>query len=251
MKLSGNTILITGGATGIGLALAKKFVELDNEVIITGRTQAKLDAAKAETPKLHVMRSDGGDPAAITALADEMKQKFPKLDVLVNNAGVLVYRNLATSDGDLKALTHEVDINANGPVWLVAALIEQLKANKGTIINVSSGLAFVPLTAAPIYSATKAFLHAYTITLRQQLAAHGVEVIELMPPSVKTDIATLPDGVKSLTTDELVAMTFKALAKGKREIRPGQANGLRFMSRVAPNFIQGQLEKGSRSLIPS
>jgi uncharacterized oxidoreductase len=251
MKLSGNTILITGGGSGIGLALAKKFVELDNEVIITGRNQAKLDAAKKETPKLHAIRSDGGDPAAVTALAAEVKQRFPKLDVLVNNAGVLIYRNLANGTSDLATLTSEIAINAHGPVWLVAAMIEQLKANKGTIINVSSGLAFVPLTAAPIYSATKAFMHAYTITLRQQLAAHGVEVIELMPPTVKTDLATLPEGIKSLTTDELVAMTFKALAKGTREIRPGQANGLRFMSRFAPNFIQGQLEKGSRSLIPS
>jgi uncharacterized oxidoreductase len=252
MKLSGHTILITGGSNGIGLALAKKFVELDNEVIITGRNQTKLDAAVRETPKLHAVRSDAADPAAIAELAREMKERYPRLDVLVNNAGVMIYRNLAAPESDLAALTSEVDINVTGPVRLVSALIAQLKANHGTIINVSSGLAFVPLTAAPIYSATKAFMHAYTITLRQQLRGH-VEVIELMPPAVKTDLAVYPDepGFKVISTDELMVATFKALAKGTQEIRPGQASSLRFMSRVAPGFIQGQLEKGSKSLIPS
>jgi uncharacterized oxidoreductase len=253
MKLTGNTILITGGTSGIGLGLAKRFVELDNEVIITGRNQSKLDAAKAANPKLRVLRSDCSDLAAVSELARTMKQSYPKLDVLVNNAGVMVYRNIAASTADLAALTSEVDTNIAGPVRLVSALVDQLKANKGTIINVSSGLAFVPLTAAPIYSGTKAFMHAYTITLRQQLAAHGVEVIELMPPAVRTELVDYPEkpSFKVISTDELVSATFKALAKGKREIRPGQANGLRFMSRVAPGFIQGQLEKGSRDLIPN
>jgi uncharacterized oxidoreductase len=253
MKLSGNTILITGGTSGIGLGLAKRFVELDNEVIITGRNQSKLDAAKAAHPTLHILRSDCSDLAAVSELARTMKQTYPKLDVLVNNAGVMVYRNIAASTPDLAALTSEVDTNIAGPVRLVSALVDQLKANKGTIINVSSGLAFVPLTAAPIYSGTKAFMHAYTITLRQQLAAHGVEVIELMPPAVRTELVSYPEkpSFKVISTEELVEATFKALAKGKREIRPGQANGLRFMSRVAPGFIQGQLEKGSRDLIPS
>jgi len=138
------------------------------------------------------------------------------------------------------------------PIRLISAMIEQFKANKGTIINVSSGLAFVPLQAAPIYCATKAAMHSYSITLRQQLHDHGVEVIELMPPAVKTELAPIPAeaNVKVITTDELVAMTIKALEKGTLEIRPGQANGLRFMSKWAPNFINGQLAKASKSLIP-
>ena len=252
MKLTGRTILITGGSNGIGLAFAKKFLELDNEVIITGRDQAKLDAAAKAHPKLVTIRSDAGDPKATAALANEVKAKYPKLDVLFNNAGIMVYRNLAAAS-DPDALISEIDINLSGPIRLVAGLIDTIKANKGTVINVSSGLAFVPLQAAPVYCATKAAMHSYTISLRQQLADHGVEVIELMPPAVKTDLAPLPDdgSVKVITTDQLVAMTFKALERGKTEIRPGQANGLRFMSRVAPNFIAGQLAKGSKSLIPS
>ena len=252
MKLTGNTILITGGGAGIGLALAKKFVELDNEVIITGRKQDKLDAAVKEVPKLKTIRSDVGDPKAVAALAREIKERYPKLNVLINNAGVLVYRNLAAGDDNLEALTSELDINVAGPMRTISALIELLKTNKGTIINVSSGLAFVPLTAAPIYSATKAAMHAYTITLRQQLQDHGVEVIELMPPAVKTELADYPTDVsfKVISTDELIAATIKQLSKGTLEIRVGQSNSLRFMSRLAPGFIQGQLAKGSKSLIP-
>jgi uncharacterized oxidoreductase len=252
MKLTGNTILITGGSAGIGLALALKLVELGNEVIITGRNQDKLDAIGKEHPKLKTIRSDAADPKATASLAREMKDKFPKLNVLVNNAGVMTYRNLGATD-DLTTLTSEIDINLAGPIRLVSAMIEQLKANKGTIINVSSGLAFAPLQAAPIYCATKAAMHSYTITLRQQLADHGVEVIELMPPAVKTELAPIPEGanVKVITTDVLVDATIKALEKGKLEIRPGQANQLRFMSRLAPNFINGQLAKGSKTMIPN
>jgi uncharacterized oxidoreductase len=252
MKLSGNTILITGGSAGIGLALAKKFVELDNEVIITGRKQDRLDAALKEQPKLKIIRSDASDPKAIAELGRELEKTYPKLNVLLNNAGIMIYRNLAVPD-DLGSLTSEVETNVCGPIRLVSALIAQITRNKGTIINVSSGLAFVPLHAAPVYCATKAAMHSYTISLRQQLRSHGVEVIELMPPAVKTDLVPLPDdpGFKVITTDVLVAATIKALGKGTLEIRVGQSNSLRFMSRLAPGFIAGQLEKGSKSLIPA
>jgi uncharacterized oxidoreductase len=172
------------------------------------------------------------------------------LNVLFNNAGIMVYRNVGLAD-ELGALTSEIDVNLAGPIRLVSALVELLATNRGTIINVSSGLAFVPLPAAPIYCATKAAMHSYTVSLRAQLAERGVEVIELMPPAVKTDLAPLPEeGVKVITTDELVDATWKALAKGRLEIRPGQANGLRFMSRYAPAFIQKQLTKGSKAIIP-
>jgi uncharacterized oxidoreductase len=250
MKLTGNTILITGGNGGIGLAFAKKFVELGNEVIITGRKKEKLAAAVNEQPKLHAIESDAGDKRSVIALAKEVKAKYPALNVLFNNAGIMRYKNLAGTE-DCDALTSEIDINLTGPICLVSALIDTLKANKGTIINVSSGLAFVPLQAAPIYCATKAAMHSYTISLRQQLAEHGVEVVELMPPAVKTELAAIPEeGVKVITTDVLVDATLKALEKGRTEIVPGQASQLRFMSRVAPKFIAGQLAKGSKSLIP-
>jgi len=251
MKLSGNTILITGGSAGIGLAFANKFVELGNEVIVTGRNQDRLDTVAKANPKLQTICSDAADPRAIVDLARTIKDRFPKLNVLMNNAGIMVYRNLGLDD-DLASLTSEIDINLSGPIRLISALIDQLKASKGTIINVSSGLAFVPLQAAPIYCATKAAMHSYTIALRQQLHDQGVEVVELMPPAVKTELAPAPAdaNVKMITTDVLVDSTIKALGKGKLEIRPGQANQLRFMSRWAPDFINGQLAKASKSLIP-
>ncbi len=251
MKLSGNTILITGASSGIGLAFANKFAQLGNDVIVTGRNQDRLDAAARANPKLTAIRSDAADLKAVADLARTMKDRFPKLNVLMNNAGILTYRNLASED-DPVALTTEIDINLSGPIRLISALIGQIMANRGTIINVSSGLAFVPMQAAPIYCATKAAMHSYTITLRQQLEDHGVEVIELMPPAVKTGLAPMPaeTNVKVITTDELVGMTIKALEKGRLEIHPGQAGGLRFMSRWAPTFIHGQLAKASKMLIP-
>ncbi len=251
MKLSGHTILITGGSVGIGLAFASKFLELGNEVIITGRRQAKLDEAKAKYPKLHTIVSDVSRAAEVTKLAAEVKQRFPKLDVLMNNAGVMVNRNLGKPAADLEALTSEMDTNVHGTIWTTSALIDVLRANKGTIINVSSGLAFAPLAAAPIYCATKAAIHSYTTSLRFQLQDAGVHVVELMPPAVKTELADVPPEVKVITTDELVAATIPALEAGKVEIRPGQANQLHWMSRIAPGFINEQLYKGSKSIIPA
>ena len=253
MKLTGHTILITGGSTGIGLAFALKFVELGNEVIVTGRRQAVLDQVKAKHPKLHTIQSDVADPAQIAALAARVKADFPKLDVLMNNAGIMLYKNLKTSEADLNGLMTEMNINVGGVIGMTSAFIDILKANKGTVINTSSALAFVPLPAAPIYSATKAAIHSYTQSLRFQLEETGVKVIELMPPAVKTDLAadiTEGDGVTVITTDELVKQSFALLKAGAVEIRPGQSKQLAFLRRLAPDFINRQLWKASKKLVP-
>jgi uncharacterized oxidoreductase len=182
-----------------------------------------------------------------------VKREWPGLDVLMNNAGVGTTQNLAVPADDIAGLTAEMDTNFGGVVRLTSALIDQLVANKGTIINVSSALAFVPLPAMPVYCASKAAVHSYTQSLRFQLEQSGVEVIELMPPAVKTDLSSGFDeaGIKTITTSELVESTFAALRAGKIEIRPGQANLLAAMSRLAPRFIIGQLWKASRALIPA
>jgi uncharacterized oxidoreductase len=253
MRLTGRTILITGGSAGIGLAFALKFLELGNEVIVTGRRQAVLDAVKAQHPKLHTIQSDSGDPAQIGALAARVKREFPKLDVLMNNAGVGAAKNLKASAGDLAGLMTEVEINVGGVIRTTSALIDILTANRGTVINVSSALAFVPVPAMPIYSATKAAVHSYTQSLRFQLEDSGVEVIELMPPAVETDMTSEFDeaGLSTITTDELVRQTLAALRAGKTEIRPGQSNQLAFMRRLAPSFIGRQLWKASKALVPA
>src|SRR3954471_1230907 len=252
MKLTGRTILITGGSAGIRLAFALKCAELGNEVIVTGRRQAVLDEVKAKHPKIHTIQSDVADVAQIAALASRVKADFPRLDVLMNNAGILLYKNLKTPAADLAGLTAEMNINVGGVIGMTSAFIDILTTNQGTVINVSSGLAFVPLPAAPIYSATKAAIHSYTQSLRFQLQETGVEVIEIMPPAVKTDMTTelADEGLSMISTDELMKQSFASLKAGSLEVRPGQSKLLAWMRRIAPDFINGQLWKSSKKLVP-
>ena len=253
MKLTGRTILITGGSAGIGLAFALKFVELGNEVIVTGRRQSALDEVKAKHPRLHTIQSDVADPAQIAALAARVKADFPRLDVLMNNAGIFLNKNLKAPAANLDGLMTEMNINVGGVIRMTSAFIDILTPNRGTVINVSSALAFVALPSAPIYCATKAAIHSYTQSLRFQLEETSVEVIEIMPPAVKTDMtADLPegDGLTLMTTDELVKQSFASLKAGALEIRPGQSKTLALMRRLAPDFINRQLWKASKKLVP-
>jgi uncharacterized oxidoreductase len=252
MNLSGRTILITGGSAGIGLAFALKFVELGNEVIVTGRRQALLDEVKAKYPKLHTIQSDVADSAQIAALAARMKAAFPKLDVLMNNAGISLVKDLRFPAADLAGLMAEMNTNVGGVIGMTSAFIDILKANKGTVINVSSSLAFVPLPVAPIYSATKAAVHSYTQSLRFQLEGTGVEVIEIMPSGTKTDLAAAlaQGGIPLITTDQLVKLSFASLKAGALEIRPGQSNQFALMRRLAPDFINRMVWKASKKLLP-
>jgi len=251
MRLTGRTILITGGSAGIGLAFALKFLELGNTVIVTGRRQNLLDQLKSRHPKLHTMRGDVADPAQVAALAVRLKDEFPGLDVLMNNAGIGMPKNLRRPESNLTGVMAEMDVNVGGVIRVTSALIDILTANKGTVINVSSALAFAPVPAMPVYSATKAAVHSYTQSLRFQLEDSGVEVIELMPPAVQTDMTSeFPEEVRMITTDELIRQTFAALKAGKLEIRPAQSNQFAFLRRLAPNFINRQLWKVSKEVVP-
>jgi uncharacterized oxidoreductase len=252
MKLTNRTILITGGSAGIGLAFALKFLELGNRVIVTGRRQAVLDDVKAKHPALHTVQSDVADPAQISTLVQTIQRDFPKLDVLVNNAGISRYKNLSVPASDLAELMTEVNVNIGGVIRMTSAFIDLLKINKGTLINVSSALAYVPLPCLPIYCATKAAIHSYTQSLRFQLEDTGVEVIELMPPAVRTEMtADLPDeGLTLITTDKLVALSIASLKRGAIEVRPGQSAQLALLRRVAPDFINRQLWKAAKPLVP-
>lgn len=187
MKTTGNTILITGGGSGIGLALAQRWHDAGNVVIVTGRNSAKLDAAIEGRANMHAMPLDVTDADAIAAFAADVVQRVPDLNVLVNNAGVMMYEAL-DGERDLSDAEATVVTNLLGPIRLTDALIDHLVARgNGAIVNVTSGLAFVPLPKAPTYSATKAALHSYTQALRVQLAGR-VDVIELAPPAVRTEL---------------------------------------------------------------
>jgi uncharacterized oxidoreductase len=144
MILSGRTILITGGSAGIGLAFALKFVELGNEVIVTGRRKSVLEEVKKRHPKLHTIQSDVADPAQIATLATRVKVEFPKLDVLMNNAGIMLHKNLKAPTADLAGLMTEMNVNVGGVISMTSAFIDILRANKGTVINTSSALASCP-----------------------------------------------------------------------------------------------------------
>ena len=253
---TGKRVLVVGGSSGIGNGIAHAFRTRGAAVHVWGTRARAEDYDPAEGSDLSGLGYtcvDVADPDAILALATRIRAEHPKLDILMNNAGIFLYKNLTAPSRDLLSLTTEMEVNVNGTIRMTSALIDVITANRGSIINVSSGLAFVPLTAGPIYSATKAAIHSYTISLRFQLQETGVRVIELMPPTVKTDLtADMPEGgdIKVITTDELVAMTIKDLKAGVLEIRPGQSNQLHWMSRIAPGFISEQLYKGSKAIIP-
>ena len=188
MKLEKKTVLITGGTSGIGLELAKQLLQRGNTVIVTGRDQEKLDAAKRAMPGIHTVKSDVSDPAAIAALYGSVLAQFPALDTLINNAGVM--RNLNLNQArDLNDVTREIEINLNGPVRMVQQFLPHLKTRKGAlIVNVSSGLAFIPFPASPVYCATKAAIHSFTQSLRVQMEGTGITVVELAPPAVETPL---------------------------------------------------------------
>jgi len=187
MKTSGNTILVSGGGSGIGLALAQRWHDAGNTVIITGRNAAKLESAVAGRTNMHAAPLDVTEPGAIKAFAAAIVAKFPALNVLVNNAGIMGYED-ATAARDLSSAEDTVVTNLLGPIRLIDALVDHLAAQADSaIVNVTSGLAFVPLPKAPTYSATKAALHSYTQALRVQLEGK-VELIELAPPAVRTEL---------------------------------------------------------------
>lgn len=187
MLTQDNTILITGGGSGIGRGLAEAFHRLDNKVIITGRNKSKLDATTAANPGMESMTLDLTDAADIQRFAAEVVQRFPSLNVLLNNAGIMLYEDAAKPD--LAVAEATVTTNLLGPIRLTAALMPHLLAKpRAAVLNVTSGLAFVPLPATPTYSATKAALHSYTVSLRDQLRDTSVEMIELAPPYVQTTL---------------------------------------------------------------
>ncbi len=252
MKISGNAILITGGTSGIGLEFAIQFLERDNTVIITGRDQHKIEEARKRVPEAHIFQSDVSDVRAIPVLFHEVIQKFPKLNVLINNAGIMRKINLARDEEqkDLQDISREIETDLVGPIRMVQQFLPHLKRQENAaIVNVSSGLAFVPLPIAPIYCAAKAGLHSFTQSLRVQLKGTKIKVFELAPPMTQTPLfagdmrAGDVKGVRMMDVSRMVNAAIQGLAEDRLEIRPGKSNMLKLMSRVAPQFILNRLSK--------
>lgn len=189
MKMTGNTILITGGGSGIGRALAEAFHEKGNRVIIAGRRADALQAVATANPGMEYRTLDIADASSIPAFAAELIASFPDLNAIMNNAGIMVPERLNDAPAYLDTAEQTVAINLLGPIRLTAALLPHLmRKGEATVLTVSSGLAFVPLAATPTYSATKAAIHSYSQSLRHQLKGTGVDVIEIAPPYVQTEL---------------------------------------------------------------
>ena len=249
MKTSGNVILITGGTSGIGFEFARQLAALDNTVIVTGRDEKKLKETQTRLPNVRAIKSDVSRTEDIEALRDKVLADFPKLNILINNAGIMRTINVHDEGAALESLTQEIDINLKGPIRLAKAFLPHLKKqSEAAIVNVTSGLAFVPLPTSPVYCATKAALHSFSLSLRVQLKNTNVKVFEVAPPATATELlATMSEedmkGVSIMQVGPMVEESIKGMAEDRMEIRPGQANQLKFMSRLAPDFILKQLSK--------
>ncbi|MCB0698547.1 MAG: SDR family NAD(P)-dependent oxidoreductase [Chitinophagales bacterium] len=232
MKLNNNTILITGGTSGIGLAMAKRFISLHNKVIIAARSTDKLKAVKELLPQVETIQCDLSKPADIDKLVHTVEQEYPKLNVLINNAGVQYnYHFLTEADIHTKAI-HEIDINLTAPIRLTAHLLPLLEQNgDAAIVNVSSSLGMVPKANAPVYCGTKAGIHIFSKALRYQLK--DTKVFEVVPALVDTAM-TQGRGKGKITPDQLVDEFVRGFERDKYEINIGKVKILRLLQRIAP-----------------
>jgi uncharacterized oxidoreductase len=244
MKLTGNTILITGGTSGIGLELARQLLVMGNTVIVTGRDPGKIAEVKSGLPGIHVFQSDVSRLEDITSLYLAVTTQFPGLNMLINNAGIMRNLNLTAETISAEDCTREIDINLSGPVRMNQVFMPHLlKQSRAAIMNITSCVAFIPFHLAPVYSATKAGLHSYSQSLRIQLKDTGIKVFELAPPSTatgfmdvfETDINLWRTG-PMMSTSTLVKAAIRGLKRDTPEIAPGISRLLRLMSRIAPRI---------------
>lgn len=218
MKLTGNTIFITGGTSGIGLALAKALHARGNQVIVAGRRKALLDQIKAENPGMDAVQLDVADPGQINAVAADVIARYPALNVVVNNAGIMPFDDAGGALDDAQA-AHLVATNLLGPVRVSAAFVEHLKHQpQSWIINNSSVLAYVPLASTALYSATKAAIHSYSMSQRFALRDSSVKVLEIAPPWVDTDLIYKSSDPRAMPLDDFIAETLEKLSTATTEV---------------------------------
>lgn len=233
MQMHGNTVFITGGTSGIGKALAEAFHKLGNQVIISGRREDRLKEICSANPGMRYFVLDVRDPVAVRIVARDVVAESPSLNCVFNNAGV--QRRLEFAPGtplDEAGLRDEVDTNLVGAICVAAAFIPHLtRQSNAVLLNVSSGLAYVPMTRFPVYCATKAAIHSFTLSLRHELKASGLKVIELIPPYVATELGGLgktlvPGAAQPMPLPAFISETMQALATDAEDIAIGRAKDL-------------------------
>jgi len=242
MDLKNSTILITGGTSGIGLELVKQLIQQGSTIIVTGRKQEALNDTKRRFPQVHVFQSDVSDPQDIERLYKEVTQQFPDLNMIVNNAGEMRLIDVQDASKDLENITREIDINLTGTIRMVHQFLSHLMSRpSAAIVNVSSAIAFMPYSTAPVYSASKAGIHAYSIALRLQLNKTSVKVFELVPPGVNTNLQNdwvlPPNPGQMMDVDKLVSVAIKGLLNDTPEIKPFLVGVIKFLSRLIPNQL--------------
>ncbi|MEP7197091.1 MAG: SDR family NAD(P)-dependent oxidoreductase [Saprospiraceae bacterium] len=237
MKLSNNKILITGGASGIGLGLTERFIQENNTVIICGRREDALMEVKEKFPNVITKVCDLSLESDRIELYHWISENHPDLNVLVNNAGIQNWMDISESDFYSKA-SNEISTNVLAPIHLTTLFIDLKSLN--TIINVTSGLAFVQLSKVPVYCATKAFFHSFTLSLRHLLKSKNIEVIEMIPPALNTDLGGkgLHDGQPPVS--DFVNAVFQQMKEGKTTLTFGFSE---IMANANPDIIQATFNR--------
>ncbi len=249
MQITNNTVLITGGSSGIGLAMAEAFINAGNEVLICGRRESKLLDAKRKFPKLHTKQCDISKKLEREELYRWATSAFPVINMLINNAGIQKEINFLTGAAELNDDESEIETNLTASIHLAALFMPHfLKQGKEcAVIMVTSGLAFIPLKIVPVYCATKAALHTFAISLRSQLIKTNVRVFEIAPPIVKTELhreaKARKQSERGIPAAVVAEATLKAIKNNNYEKIVGQAKVLKGASRIAPKFFHMLLNK--------
>jgi len=234
-------VLITGGASGIGLGLAEAFIRQGARVAVCARSEAALERFSRAHPQALVIQADVTSGEARSAMLQAVADRFGRLDILVNNAGLLVERNFAADADATQDLEQEVALNLTAPIQLTDEVLKRWPSMTA-IVFVTSGYALVSPTRAPTYGAVKAGLHGFAEALRRQLAPKGTHVLEVLPPLVDTP-ATAKETAKKISPAEVAAVTLKALALRRPMALPGQTRLLPTLLRIAPNTIKRMVAK--------
>ena len=246
MELANSTILITGGTSGIGLELVKQLTQQGATIIVTGRNPDALNKTKEQFPDVHTFQSDVSQPKDIELLYKAVTQQFPALNMVINNAGLMRLIDLQDTSNDLENITREITTNLSGTIQMVHQFLPHLlKQKSAAIVNVSSAIAYMAYSSAPIYSASKSGVHAYSKALRLQLEKTNVKVFELIPPGVNTNLqngwAVQPDPSQMMEADKLVSVAIKGMLTDTLEIKPGLVGVIKLASRIAPDFVERNL----------
>lgn len=237
MKLSGNTILITGGSSGIGLELSKQLLKSNNKIIICGKTKEKLHEVKKTYPEIAIFQCDISDEEQCFNLANWIKENHSDLNVLINNAAIVHISQFMDDDDIIKKGELEMKTNFFGPLRLIKLLSPIIESNNNpTLINITTGLVYVPRADYPFYNSTKSALHSFTQTLRIQLSKTNFKIIEVMFPAVNTPWHKGSPPKIAISSETAVREMVKGISSGKTEIKVAKVKLLYLLSRIAPNF---------------